>query len=567
MDTTKKLPIGIDNFEKLRTQGFYYVDKTGLIKELLDNWGEVNLFTRPRRFGKSLVMSMLKSFFEIGCDKSLFNGLKIERYKDICDQYMGQFPVISVSLKGVSAAAYEDARAMLCSILGNEALRFQFLLDSPVLTTKEKALYNQLTAVDDSNRSMYHMSDAVLCHCLKTLSMLLQKHYDRKVIILIDEYDVPLDKAQQYGYYDSMVNLIRNIFDQALKGNESLYFSVLTGCLRISKESIFTGLNNPKVLSITDVRFDEHFGFTDAEVKLLLEEYQLSGRYDVIRSWYDGYRFGNVDVYCPWNVICYCDELRARPNALPQDYWSNTSDNAIVRRFLQKAKATTKREIEKLMAGESIRKEIHQELTYKDLDKNIDNLWSVLFTTGYLTQQGESDGNIYSLKIPNLEVRNIFIKQIYTWFLETARQDGAALSAFCDAFKNGDATAVEQQLNAYLSKTISIRDTFVRKERKENFYHGILLGLLAYKDNWSVSSNKESGEGYSDILIEIDEEETGIVIEVKYPGNANLDKGCTEALRQIEKLDYEELLVSDGMKRILKYGIACETKHCRVMLG
>lgn len=567
MDTIKKLPIGIDNFEKLRTQGFYYVDKTGLIKELVDNWGEVNLFTRPRRFGKSLIMSMLKSFFEIGCDKSLFNGLAIERHKEICDQYMGQFPVIYISLKGVSAASYEEARSMLCSILGNEALRFQFLLDSPVLTKKEKELYDQLTAVDISNRSMYQMSDAVLCNCLQTLSMLLQKHYGRKVIMLIDEYDVPLDKAKQYGYYDPMVNLIRNMFNQALKGNESLYFSVLTGCLRISKESIFTGLNNPKVLSITDVRFDEHFGFTDAEVKRLLDEYQLSERYDVIRRWYDGYRFGGVDVYCPWDVICYCDELRARPNALPQDYWSNTSDNAIVRRFLQKAKATTKREIEQLMAGACIRKEIHQELTYKDLDKTIDNLWSMLFTTGYLTQQGDPDGNIYSLKIPNLEIRNIFIKQIYTWFQETAQQDGAALSAFCDAFKYGDAPAVEQQLNAYLSKTISIRDTFVRKERKENFYHGILLGLLAYKDNWSVSSNKESGEGYSDILIEIDDEETGIVIEVKYPESSNLDKGCMEALRQIEKLDYEELLVSDGMKKILKYGIACEKKHCRVMLG
>ena len=568
MSHMMKLPIGIESFEEIRTEGFYYIDKSGLIKKLLDNWAKVNLFTRPRRFGKSLNMSMLKCFFENGCDKTLFDGLEILREARLCEKYMGRFPVISISLKGVSARSFEEAREMMCSVIGNEAMRFQFLQESSMLTQKEKELFNQLTAVDTSQKAMFHMSDAVLCNGLQTLCLLLQKHYSHKVILLIDEYDVPLDKAVQYGYYDAMVDLIRNIFNQALKGNDSLYFAVLTGCLRISKESIFTGLNNPKVLSITDVRFDEHFGFTDSEVKELLSYYDLSDYYDVIHDWYDGYHFGNVDVYCPWDVLCYCDDLLLRPGAQPKDYWSNTSDNAIVRRFIQKAgNATTKREIEKLMAGGTIRKEIHQELTYKDLDKTINNMWSVLFTTGYLTQQGEPDGDEFQLKIPNLEIRNIFTKQIYAWFQETAKQDGATLSAFCDAFKTGDAEAAEQLLNAYLSKTISIRDTFVRKDKKENFYHGILLGLLSYKENWSVYSNKESGAGYSDILVEIDDEEIGIVIEVKYPDNDNLEHGCAGALKQIETMNYEELLLNNGMREILKYGIACNRKRCRVLRG
>ncbi len=583
MESIKKLPIGIENFEKIRTEGFYYVDKSGLIKELLDNWGEVNLFTRPRRFGKSLNMSMLKCFFEIGCNKKLFDDLEIANEHVICEEYMGKFPVISLCLKGVSGGTFETARGMLCSVIGSEAMRFQMLFQSSRLTAIEKTQYQALVNVDSEGHFM--MSDEVLINSLLILSGLLRKHYDRKVIIMIDEYDVPLDKAQQYGYYDPMVTLVRNIFNQSLKGNESLYFAILTGCLRISKESIFTGLNNPKILSITDVWFDEYFGFTDGEVKSLLSYYALSEHYEAIREWYDGYRFGLVDVYCPWDVICYCDTLRAQPSAQPRDYWSNTSDNAIVRRFIQKAqKTTTKREIELLMAGDTIRKEIHQELTYKDIDRNIDNLWSVLFTTGYLTQQGEPDGDVFQLKIPNLEIRNIFTKQIYQWFQESAQSDGITLNAFCEAFKCGNAAEIERLFNAYLMRTISIRDTFVQKQKKENlptgkattkgltipnpsvcFYHGILLGLLSYKDSWAVSSNKESGEGYSDILVEIDDEEIGIVIEVKYPDNDNLEAGCAGALKQIERLNCEEKLLSSGMKNVLKYGIACYKKHCKVV--
>ncbi|MDO4272381.1 MAG: AAA family ATPase [Eubacteriales bacterium] len=565
MTGTKKLPIGIENFQKIRTEGFYYIDKTNLITELINNWGEVNLFTRPRRFGKSLNMSMLKAFFEIGCNKALFDDLEISKETKICEEYMGQFPVISISLKGVSGDSFETARAMMCAAIGREALRFQFLLESRRLTDVEKSLYKQLIRIENQS---FIMSDSDLVNSLLTLSSLLQKEYDHKVIILIDEYDVPLDKAHRYHYYDSMVMLMRNLFNQGLKSNDSLYFAVLTGCLRISKESIFTGLNNPKVLSITDVRFEEYFGFTDKEVQELLSYYNLEKNYELIKEWYDGYRFGSIDVYCPWDVICYCDTLRANNVAKPEDYWSNTSDNAVVRQFIQMAnKSSTKREIEKLIAGEMIEKEIHQELTYKDYDKSVENLWSILFTTGYLTSYGIPEGDIYKLRLPNLEIRKIFTRQIYTVFQENALQDGQTLNDFCEGFKNGDVEKIELQLNAYLRKTISIRDTFVKKQRKENFYHGILLGLLAYKENWDVTSNRESGDGFSDILIEIEDENIGIVIEVKYPDGEDLNIGCRDALRQIEERHYEEQLLEDGMNTILKYGIACNKKQCKVLRG
>lgn len=567
METFKKLPIGIENFEKLRAQEFYYVDKTALIKELLQHWGEVNLITRPRRFGKSLNMSMLKCFFELGCDKALFDGLEIAQEDKLCEEYMGKFPVISISLKGVSGVSYDAARSMVCSIIGNEAMRFHFLKESDRLTEEDRELYRQLTTIGKEGQTMFVMTDDVLWTSLYTLSRLLCKHFDHKVIILIDEYDVPLDKAQQYGYYEEMVILVRTIFDYALKSNDSLFFAVLTGCLRITKESIFTGLNNPKILSITDVHLDEHFGFTDKEVKELLAYYNLQSHYETIREWYDGYLFGNVDIYCPWDVISYADALCMSPDARPKDYWSNTSSNDIVRRFIRKAKkTTTKREIEQLIAGETIRKEIHQELTYRDLDNTIDNLWSVLFMTGYLTQEGEPEGDVFRLKIPNLEIRKIFTRQIYAWFQEMAEQDGSALEAFCNAFQEGDADSVERQFNKYLWNTISIRDTFV-KGKKENFYHGILLGLLGYKESWAVSSNRESGEGYSDISIEIGDERIGIIIEVKYPDNGDLEKGCVEALEQIEKNDYEDILRNNGMQTVLKYGISCYKKHCKVVLA
>lgn len=564
MKITKKLPVGIENFEEIRTEGFYYIDKTGLIKDLLHSWGKVNLFTRPRRFGKSLTMSMLRSFFEIDCSKDskgLFDGLEISRESELCNEYMGKFPVISISLKGVSGESFSTARSMMCSVIGSEAMRFQFLLESERLSHKDKELYNQLTDVDNH----YSMSDAVLINSLLTLTTLLKKHYDQKVIILIDEYDVPLDKAFQFGYYDSMVNLIRSLFMQALKSNDSLYFSVLTGCLRVSKESIFTGLNNPKVHSITSVRFDEYFGFTDHEVRQLLTDYGLTEHFSAIKQWYDGYRFGEVDVYCPWDVICYCDELLDDPHAEPQEYWSHTSSNNIVRRFINKATKQTQNEIERLIAGETLSKEIHQELTYTDLDTTIANLWSVLFTTGYLTQRGKIQGNRYQLAIPNREIRQIFITQVKEWFSDIVRKDTPKLDAFCTAFFKGDASLIEEQFNSYLMKTISIRDTNVPKAKKENFYHGILLGLLSHMEDWLISSNAESGEGYSDILVEIEAEKIGIVIEVKYAEHHSLDAACKEALQQIEANNYAETLLADGMTTIFKYGIACYKKHCKVI--
>jgi hypothetical protein len=562
-----KLPVGIENFEEIRTEGFYYIDKTGLIKELLHSWGKVNLFTRPRRFGKSLNMNMLKSFFQIGCKPELFAGLDIAKEVDLCQEYMGKFPVISISLKGVSGSNFETARDMMCATIEEEAMRFQFLLDSVKLSNKEKEKYTQLITGDRNKQGNFAMSDDALMTSLRILSRLLQKHYEKKVIILIDEYDVPLAKAFDQGYYERMIILIRNLFEQALKTNDSMYFSVLTGCLRISKESIFTGLNNPKVLSITNVRYDEYFGFTDQEVKTLLEYYELLEFYDIIKEWYNGYRFGNVDVYCPWDVICYCDMLCSDKGAQPEEFWINTSGNDIVRRFIEMAKtSTTKREIEQLIEGNTVTKEIRQELTYRELYDSIENIWSVLFTTGYLTQRGKLDGKKLNLAIPNTEIRNIFTRQITEWFLHAARQDGAALEAFCGAFKRGDAKAVEGQFHAYLRRTIAIRDTFVQIDKKENFYHGILLGLLSFKNTWGISSNCDSGEGYSDILVEIEDEDIGIVIEVKYSQHDNLEADSRKALEQIDENRYQEKFQDMGIKTILKYGIACYKKRCKVLV-
>lgn len=562
MEKRKRLPVGVDHFKKIRQQGFYYIDKTNLIKELITNWGEVNLFTRPRRFGKSLIMSMLQSFFEIGCDKTLFDGLNISRDKEFCEEYMGKFPVISISLKGVEGADYEGACEALRYIIGSEALRFSYLLESPNLTEEDKALYRSIIKLEDGR---YNMAEGTLLTSLQILTKILEKHYGTKTMVLIDEYDVPLDKAFQNGYYEQMVLLIRNLFSNVLKSNDSLYFAVLTGCLRISKESIFTGLNNLKIFSITNVRFDEYFGFTDQEVKELLEYYGLSEHFSSIKEWYDGYQFGKVSVYCPWDVINHCDNLCADPDAPPEDYWSNTSSNSIVRRFINKADKKTKEEIEQLIDGKTILKDIRQDLTYNELDTTIENLWSVLFTTGYLTQRGRMEGKKYQLTIPNREIRELFEYQIRQWFRDVTAREPHKLNAFCEAFPAGDAEKIESQLNEYLWNSISIRDTFVAKERKEHFYHGILLGLLQYKTNWLVCSNAESGEGYSDILIEVPESRTGIVIEIKYAENDQLDRGCAEALAQIEDKKYDTRLKADGMKNIIRYGIACYRKHCRVM--
>lgn len=556
----KKLPIGIENFEELQKEEFYYVDKTNLIRDLLMQWSKVNLFTRPRRFGKSLNMSMLKYFFEPGGDKEIFKKLAISGETEICEKYMGKFPVVSISLKGINGESYEKACAMAVQVIQSEARRFQYLLESERLTAYEKKVFASLLQAD--------MGEDLLCSSLKIMSELLEKHHGCKVILLIDEYDVPLAKAFERGYYDQMVIFIRNMFEYALKTNDSLKFAVLTGCMRISKESIFTGLNNIKVLSVADVQFDEYFGFTDQEVKDMLDYYGFSDRYDEVKEWYDGYQFGNVGVYCPWDVINYCDTLKADPDAQPRNYWLNTSSNEAVRRFIRESDhAATRREIEKLVAGEAITKEIHQELTYKDMYDSIDNLWSVLFTTGYLTQRGKSDGDNFRLVIPNVEIRKIFTSQIMELFKESVPKNGEALRNFCQALRNGDAKSVENLLGEYLRKTISIRDTFVKRQMKENFYHGILIGILGFADTWSVSSNKESGDGYSDILVETDDGETGIILELKYAEDGKLDESCLEALRQINLRRYEEELLDEGVEHILKYGIAFYKKRCRVMLA
>lgn len=558
-DVKKKLPIGIENFEKLHYDDFYYIDKTGLIKELMENWAEVNLFTRPRRFGKSLNMSMLKKFFELGTDKSIFEGLEIAKEKKLCEEYMGQFPVISVSMKEMNAGSYEMACKMAVQVINGEARRFQYLLESDKLTDYDKDTYRNLLKTD--------MDESILCNSLKLLSELLYKHHGKKVILLIDEYDVPLAKAFHQGYYEQMVLLVRNMFGQALKTNENLQMAVLTGCMRISKESIFTGLNNLKVLSIADVRFDEYFGFTDQEVRELLSYYGLSHKYQEVKDWYDGYQFGNVEVYCPWDVLNYCDLLRADPEAQPQNYWANTSGNEVVRRFIEQSdNGRTRVEIERLVAGEVIQKNIRQELTYQDMYQSIENLWSVLFTTGYLTKRGRASGDEFQLAIPNMEIRKIFTTQIMEYFKERVQENGTMLKEFCEALRSGNEEEVEKLFGAYLKKTISIRDTFVKRQLKENFYHGILLGILGFQDHWAVFSNRESGDGYSDILVEIEDEELGIIIEVKYAQNGDLEAGCADALRQIEQKSYEEVLQDDGMGKIWKYGIACYKKRCKVVL-
>jgi hypothetical protein len=556
----KKLPIGIENFEEIRKEDFYYIDKTGLIAELLYNWGAVNLFTRPRRFGKTLNMSMLEHFFSLNGDKRIFDGLEISKEVALIKEYMGKYPVISVSLKGIDARNYELAFQMAVQILKRVPAKVQYLLESGALSEEDKAEYRKL--LDDN------MSEAVFCNSLRVLSELLEKHHGRKVILLVDEYDVPLAKAHENGYYDEMVSLIRRFLGGTLKTNNSLKLAVLTGCLRIAKESIFTGLNNLKVMTVADERFDEYFGFTDKEVKGLLEYYDVMDHYDAIKKWYDGYQFGNVEVYCPWDVLNHCDRIRSDPYVQPENYWINTSSNDAVRRFIEKsANAATKREIERLLAGESITKEIRQELTYAEVYQTIDNIWSLLFTTGYLTQRGRAEGRKMRLAIPNLEIRDIFETQIMEFFQENVREDGEMLNRFCDALQNEDTESVEKIFMEYLRKTISIRDTAVRTDMKENFYHGILLGILGVKNRWSISSNREMGEGYADILAEPDSGDMGIIIEVKYAHDGNLDRACKEALKQIEYTKYEDDLEDDGVEKVLKYGIACYKKRCRVMLA
>ena len=554
----KKLPVGIEDFEKLRKEGFYYIDKTGLIRDLLNNWGEVNLFTRPRRFGKTLNMSMLKNFFEIGADKTLFDGLMISKETALCERYLGKYPVIFISLKGVDGLDFEEACGALRRIIRAEASRFRMLLSSEKIADEDKQLFLRILQEKDT---FDDVRDS-----LRMLSSLLKQCFSEKVILLIDEYDVPLDKAFQHGYYEEMVSLIRGLFGQALKTNEFLQFAVLTGCLRVSKESIFTGLNNFKILSITDTRFDEHFGFTEVEVKQLMTDYQLEEHLAETKEWYDGYRFGDTNIYCPWDVISYVDHISADPHAEPEAFWINTSGNDLVKRFIDKADKTTQNEIERLIAGEAIEKKVRLDLTYHELDSSIDNLWSVLFTTGYLTKTGRAINGVYKLVIPNREVREVFILQIQEWFRKRMADDEKPMREFCRAFLKGEPERIEKRLNIILNRMISVLDAKAPDDKKENFYHGLLLGLLRSEINWLILSNAESGDGFSDILIEPEDPDAGIVIEVKYASSvAGLEKACEEALRQIREKRYDERLRNDGRADVLTYGIAFCRKRCKVV--
>ena len=554
----KKLPVGIEDFEEIRTEGFYYIDKTGLIRDLLNNWGKVNLFTRPRRFGKTLNMSMMKNFFEIGADKTLFDGLTISKETALCERYMGKYPVIFISLKGVDGLNFEEACGALRRIIRAEASRFRMLLSSEKIADEDKQLFLRILQEKDT---FDDVRDS-----LRMLSSLLNQCFSEKVILLIDEYDVPLDKAFQHGYYEEMVSLVRGLFGQALKTNECLLFAVLTGCLRVSKESIFTGLNNFDVNSIVDVEHDEHFGFTEAEVQELMEDYDMEEKAGIVKEWYDGYHFGDTDIYCPWDVIRYTKKLLADPNAEPEAFWINTSGNDLVKRFIDKADKTTQNEIERLIAGEAIEKKVRLDLTYNELDSSIDNLWSVLFTTGYLTKTGRAINGVYKLVIPNREVREVFILQIQEWFRERMADDEKPMREFCRAFLKGEPERIEKRLNIILNRMISVLDAKAPDNKKENFYHGLLLGLLRSEINWLILSNAESGDGFSDILIEPEDPDAGIVIEVKYASSvAGLEKACEEALKQIREKRYDERLRNDGRTDVLTYGIAFCRKRCKVV--
>ena len=556
-----KLPVGIDGFEKIRRNGFYYIDKTELIEQLFLNWGEVNLFTRPRRFGKTLNMSMLKCFFEIGTDSSLFDGLYISEKQTLCEQHLGKYPVIFLSLKGVEGLNFSEAKRRCIQLIRREAERFYYLKDSERLLDLDKKKYHQLLDMKDQPEDV-----DIVISSIKTLSDLLYKHYGKKTVILIDEYDVPLDKAFQHGYYKEMIYFTRGLLGEALKTNDSLNFAVLTGCLRVSKESIFTGLNNFKILSITDTRFDEQFGFTDTEVRKLLSDYHLEDRFAEVKEWYDGYRFGKADVYCPWDVVNFVDRVKDDPEARPEAYWINTSGNDLVKRFIDKANKTTKNEIERLINGEAIEKELRLDLTYEEIDQSIENLWSVLFTTGYLTQTGRTEKGAYRLIIPNREVREVFRLQINEWFKKSIFTNTERLTAFWKACEGGDTEGIEQYLNRVLSNSISVFDTKARKEEKESSYHNLLVGILTGNADWLVKSNVEAGDGFADIIVETDNPDAGIVAELKYTKNFDeMRIACRKAMNQIRDRRYQEYLLNDDRRDIRLYGIAFCKKRCCVI--
>ncbi|MEE1397786.1 AAA family ATPase [Ruminococcus sp.] len=553
----KMLPIGVENFEKLRRNDMYYVDKTEMISDLIMNHGDANLFTRPRRFGKTLTMDMLKTFFEIGQDASLFDGLTISSHSDICEKYQNKYPVVFISLKGATGSTYEKANSMIKQLVAEEYQRHSYLADSDILDSIEKDQFNRIRSIS--------LNEGDLENSLRTLTRLLCKHHNQKVILLIDEYDVPLDKSFLNGYYDDMVSFIRIFLGEALKTNDNTEFAVVTGCLRISKESIFTGVNNFKVFSINDTRFSDYFGFTNDEVKEMLSYYGIIDKYETTKAWYDGYLFGKTEIYCPWDVLNHCDTVVNTDDIEPQAYWINSSGNDIIRKFIEMANSTTKSELELLIAGNTVIKTIKQELTYADLYSSIENMWSILYMTGYLTKRSIPERKQFELAIPNLEIREIFEEQIYEWFKDFSRKDSSTLNAFCQTFADGNAEEAQKQFTAFLRKTISIRDTYVKAAKKENFYHGILLGLLSYRDDWIVKSNVESGDGYSDIVIKIPDDEIGMIIEVKYGEDADMEKGCADALAQIERMNYSEILEDDEVQTIYKYGIACYKKRCKIV--
>lgn len=564
MTTALKLPVGIEDFQEIRQQGFYYIDKTKLIEQLLDNWGKVNLFTRPRRFGKTLNMSMLRCFFEVGADKTLFDDLYISHNKQFCEEYMGKFPVMFLTLKGVEGTTFEEAKLSLAELISAEARRFKFLLESDKLDADDKEMYRELISLNKEQNSAISVK---LRFSLKNLSELLYKHYEQKTIVLIDEYDVPLDKAFQDGYYREMAALIRGVLGETLKTNDFLQFAVLTGCLRVSKESIFTGLNNFKILSITDVRFDEQFGFTEREVEKLLSAYQLESHLPEMKEWYDGYHFGDADIYCPWDVINHVELLCKVPQAEPKSYWINSSGNSLVKRFIARANKTTRDEIERLIAGEAIEKSVRLELTYDEIDNSIDNIWSVLFTTGYLTQVGVTEQGAYKLVIPNKEVREVYKLQIQEWFDKKMRDNTEQLTAFWGSIEEGNTEAIERYLNRTLSNSISVFDTKAPGTEKENSYHTLLVGMLTGNTDWIVRSNVEAGEGFADIIVKPEDPNEGIVIELKYSKEiSGMDQACERALAQIKERRYQEYLQNDGRNEILVYGIAFCKKRCKVVV-
>lgn len=561
MDNKLMLPTGIEDFKEIRTDGYYYVDKTALIEQVLDKRSKVTLFTRPRRFGKTLNMSMLRYFFEIGVDSTLFDGLHISENIEMCEKYMGKYPVIAISLKGVDADSYTKAKAQIIKIINREARRHRFLLKSENLDSFDKELLTQLLS--------RQMEEDTITSSLQELTEVLEAHFSKKVVVLIDEYDVPLAKAYENGYYDKMVLLIRNLFGNVLKTNDSLAFAVLTGCLRIAKESIFTGLNNFKVYSITNTEFDETFGFTNEEVRKMLVYYGLDSHFEEVKAWYDGYRFGNADVYCPWDVVNYCEDHKENMNAELQNYWMNTSGNEVIQHFVDSMNdphMLTKSELELLVSGDTVVKQVDEMITYKELYSNIDNMWSTLFMTGYLTQRGKEPDGRYHLAIPNREICDCMVRRVLALFKRSVSQNQELLRSFCNAMLASDAGTMEHALTEYMGKTISIRDSFAKSIR-ENFYHGLLIGILGSQGAWKATSNKESGDGFSDILIEVNEDDLriGMVLELKYSKTENaLDKECDDALQQIEDKNYDQELREKGYTKILKYGIAFYHKKCRV---